>query len=451
MTVVETPAVPEASSFTQVLNAAISRNRWNREGPAPAWYPSNLGGCDRKGVFRRAGVKGTPFDIRTLRKFWLGDAIHQVLQKTLEEELTHPNGQPAPGWAHFQGVKFLGHELRVRDDKYNVSGRLDSLVMLKGNLEVFEFKSVASGSFQYGDYPKPEHLLQLGVYLTFPIECPHDFAKPGNVVELAWAGGFFDGEGHTGGKGTLGRPSIQVGQCGPKDRPPDVLVRFQAAVGGLGKIYGPYGPYRPNIKQESPLWNYQTNSASETREVLRLLWPWIGAVKREQATAVLSGYKKPAEELAECGLCGGSGWLATDRGRLIYVSKDDMLMAEYPVYATPELRSNVKETLRRLEEHYQLYLKDKTTPPVLPMVQALKKDPDTGRKVPFIYVKNVKKDGVVIHQKGDPKMEFDHRCAAAGRSSFKCEFFNVACVPADWGLTSAAEVTTGPDEGTEEA
>lgn len=342
MTVVETPAVPEASSFTQVLNAAISRNRWNREGPAPAWYPSNLGGCDRKGVFRRAGVKGTPFDLRTLRKFWMGDQVHKALQDAIKQELIAANA----------GFTFVGHELRIRDDEYHISGRLDTLVIAPDGVEEpWEFKSVASGAFQYGDFPKPEHLLQLGVYLTFPSNCESCEGK---------------------------------GRIMPTD--PGQLKSF--------------------IPGMLPL----------------------------------------------CSECGGRGKRKLpERGRLIFWSKDDALMEEYPVWATPELRSNVKETLRRLEEHYQLYLKDKTTPPVLPMVQALKKDPETGRQVPFIYVKNVKKDGVVIHHKGDPKMEFDHRCAAAGRSTFKCEFFNVACVPADWGLTSPAEVTTGPDEGTEEA
>ncbi len=49
-------------------------------------------------------------------------------------------------------------------------------------------------------------------------------------TERAWAAGFFDGEGNVSQKGRV--------QISSTER--DLLVRFDAAVGGLGHIYGPY-------------------------------------------------------------------------------------------------------------------------------------------------------------------------------------------------------------------
>ena len=60
--------------------------------------------------------------------------------------------------------------------------------------------------------------------------------------ELAWAAGFFDGEGWADlarqeGRRT-GQPMARVNQADP-DGVPEVLVRFQRALGGIGTIGGP--------------------------------------------------------------------------------------------------------------------------------------------------------------------------------------------------------------------
>lgn len=146
-------------SFTQVINNHVERGRRTREGPQPAWYPSSIGGCERKSVLRRAGIKSKPFDIRTLRKFWMGDQVHHAVQSAVEQELLLSKA----------GFEFLGHELIVRDDQFHLSGRLDSMVRAAdAKTEAWEYKSIASSAFQYHDRPKPEHILQLGIYGTFP-------------------------------------------------------------------------------------------------------------------------------------------------------------------------------------------------------------------------------------------------------------------------------------------
>lgn len=111
-----------------------------------------------------------------------------------------------------------------------------------------------------------------------------DFAAQ---LELAWAAGFFDGEGHSGVKrgcgvkGNKGRCSyfsMKMVQC--KAEP---LYRFAAAVGGIGRVKGPY-LNRP--KNCQPI--YSWDAAGETaRRVIRQLWPYLCSVKREQAQNAL--------------------------------------------------------------------------------------------------------------------------------------------------------------------
>lgn len=80
-------------------------------------------------------------------------------------------------------------------------------------------------------------------------------------TELAWAAGFFDGEGSTKKKyygyktkkGFVKKPTkdicMTIAQC---DRRP--LLRFKKAVGNLGCINGPY-QYAPNKR---PYWIWST-------------------------------------------------------------------------------------------------------------------------------------------------------------------------------------------------
>jgi len=92
--------------------------------------------------------------------------------------------------------------------------------------------------------------------------------------ELAWAAGFFDGEGWAG-KSTRG-VRAQINQAGP-DRIPAVLVRFQAALGGLGRIGGP--TREPKRKD---MYRWIVSSRDEVALLLQLVKPWLGPVKLAQ-------------------------------------------------------------------------------------------------------------------------------------------------------------------------
>lgn len=88
-------------------------------------------------------------------------------------------------------------------------------------------------------------------------------------TELAWAAGFFDGEGCIGYYPQNRRMMVTVVQ---KDRRP--LERFQEAL-GFGKIYGP-------AKSKSACYNWSVFSRDNVDKLFKLLVPFLSAPKQEQ-------------------------------------------------------------------------------------------------------------------------------------------------------------------------
>ena len=115
-----------------------------------------------------------------------------------------------------------------------------------------------------------------------------------NHENLAWAAGFFDGEGCTttsrayqktyvkldGTESVLSADSISVII---HQNHPEVLVRFRDVV-KIGKVGGPYQDKRHLGTQ---YWQYRISGVERVRQVLALIWPWLGSQKRDQATCVL--------------------------------------------------------------------------------------------------------------------------------------------------------------------
>jgi hypothetical protein len=100
--------------------------------------------------------------------------------------------------------------------------------------------------------------------------------------QIFWAAGFWDGEGcatfhlNRSKAPQMRYPQLTIGQVDP-----EVLVRFQAAVGGLGKVVGPY-PYREERKRNWKPRYYWRANAREARRIMPLLYPLVGTAKREQ-------------------------------------------------------------------------------------------------------------------------------------------------------------------------
>lgn len=101
--------------------------------------------------------------------------------------------------------------------------------------------------------------------------------------QLAWASGFYDGEGSTS-LTTEGYPRMCVGQLWSNVR---ALERFQKTI-GLGSIYGPYDKatmLRPNNGPQGML---IIQGFEKVQAAVAMLWPFLDTEKREQATRVLT-------------------------------------------------------------------------------------------------------------------------------------------------------------------
>ena len=101
--------------------------------------------------------------------------------------------------------------------------------------------------------------------------------------ELAWSGGFFDGEGCT----YLEKHRSHPGHSVPRMYVPQScefgiapeLVRLRAALPGLGRISG----VRRSKGDDKPYRRWRVQASGDVPRALHLLWPFIGDVKRIQA------------------------------------------------------------------------------------------------------------------------------------------------------------------------
>jgi hypothetical protein len=131
--------------------------------------------------------------------------------------------------------------------------------------------------------------------------------------ELAWAAGLYDGEGSASmympRRRKTARRQMQVSQAGVVGSPPEVLVRFRAAV-GEGNVTGPYRGY---------LFYWKTTRKDAIDEIAVSLWPYLSAEKRSQFETMTlaagrslprwpSALRDPPTELAwAAGLFDGEG------------------------------------------------------------------------------------------------------------------------------------------------
>jgi hypothetical protein len=128
---------------------------------------------------------------------------------------------------------------------------------------------------------RAEFARTLGVQLP-PVVWPGSMSE-----ELAWAGGFFDGEGSTYLEKHRSHPGyfypvLYVPQSAEIGIAPE-LVRLKSAMNGIGNISG--------VRQDGPDWTpyrrWRVVTPLKVQAALHLLWPFIGEVKRAQAQRVM--------------------------------------------------------------------------------------------------------------------------------------------------------------------
>jgi hypothetical protein len=112
--------------------------------------------------------------------------------------------------------------------------------------------------------------------------------------ELAWAAGFFDGEGSSSlnvqrdGRKTT---ALSIGQT---NREP--LDKFDRATSNIGAVGGPYQPKNP---KHTPWYRWSTGGLENCQLVMDMLWPWLCSIKREQWDVAKQGLLEYKEELLQ--------------------------------------------------------------------------------------------------------------------------------------------------------
>lgn len=91
--------------------------------------------------------------------------------------------------------------------------------------------------------------------------------------DLAWAAGFFDGEGCVTFNVVRGKKYIRVSV---RQHHREVLDKFQEVV-GLGSVSGPYTSGSGN-----DCWSFQVSGFERSQAIAALLWEWLGSEKRDQ-------------------------------------------------------------------------------------------------------------------------------------------------------------------------
>ena len=112
-------------------------------------------------------------------------------------------------------------------------------------------------------------------------------SDPQRELELAWAAGFFGGDGTTSaGRDRTGGPDYRtlklgIPQAAVEGAEPPALGRFYAAVHSAGSVRGPYVLKNPWSRLPQFVWSVNGSRAAEA--VLEKIWPWLDEAKRDQA------------------------------------------------------------------------------------------------------------------------------------------------------------------------
>jgi hypothetical protein len=109
-----------------------------------------------------------------------------------------------------------------------------------------------------------------------------------NREELAWAAGFFDGEGSTcGGVSRKGAAwlTMPIHQLTDSSDDPNssTLERFRNAVGGLGRIY--------ERRERADMHVWTVGAFEDVQAVGAMLWPFLSQPKQKQFSKALEARK----------------------------------------------------------------------------------------------------------------------------------------------------------------
>ncbi len=104
--------------------------------------------------------------------------------------------------------------------------------------------------------------------------------------ELAWAAGFYDGEGSISGMHEKATRRPRTAVCISQIEP-TTLQRMQRAF-GFGKMYGPYHRNPP----QHDVYTFVIRDFEHAQAAIAMMWRWLSEPKRKQAAAVFAQVKQ---------------------------------------------------------------------------------------------------------------------------------------------------------------
>lgn len=163
-------------------------------------------------------------------------------------------------------------EVTVVEERPRKSGERQVLVRCDcGTEKVCYWQNVKSGKTKTCGCGISRAVKRRNMFKSRPL------AAPLSEVKLAWAAGYFDGEGHTGLTHKRRSTRTVMIQIGSTDLEP--LERFKDAVGGVGSINGPYERDNP---AHQPYWQYACSSFEGVQHIMAVLWKYLSEPKRSQ-------------------------------------------------------------------------------------------------------------------------------------------------------------------------
>lgn len=140
-----------------LIDVAREREERGPAKPQDYFHPSAMGQCERRVILSHFGVEGLPMSDDDALFFWIGNIIHEAVQKGVSKRMGGT----------------VWNEVRFRDETYKISGRLDTLRLTQEDevWSVWEYKTVRTDAFRF-NLPKPDAILQVLIYTIFPLDCP---------------------------------------------------------------------------------------------------------------------------------------------------------------------------------------------------------------------------------------------------------------------------------------
>jgi hypothetical protein len=125
------------------------RSRPRDDRPKRCFHPSSLHKSATELYWHYLeGDNNIGFKPRILRIFDNGHSVHHRLQTYLKE-----------------AGMLIQAEVPVRNDEYEIRGHTDGIIEVSGQRGLLEIKSMNSSNFYTAYEPKPEHLIQVNVYM----------------------------------------------------------------------------------------------------------------------------------------------------------------------------------------------------------------------------------------------------------------------------------------------